>query len=133
MYIDELSKVACYKKSSKIDILIQTERNNSVQTSTLNLFASTCWHFYFFKYRYRPRTISKEKGCSKSSFGSIQNSYPKATIKGYSKETDNEKVVYEVESIERKKHRNISYTSDGRVVTIEESIAYAASKNMLFI
>jgi hypothetical protein len=75
----------------------------------------------------------KKRDVPKAVLEAFKNSYPKATIKGYSKETDNGKVVYEVESIERKKHRNISYTSDGRVVTIEESIAYAASKNMLFI
>jgi hypothetical protein len=54
----------------------------------------------------------------------FRKSYPKATVKGYSKETDDVKVVYEVESIEGKKHRDISYTFDGSVITIEESLAY---------
>ena len=67
----------------------------------------------------------KKKDVPKAILNAFHTSYPKATIKGYAKETDQGNVSYEIESLEGKTHRDISYTADGSVVSIEESIAYS--------
>lgn len=66
----------------------------------------------------------KKKDVPKAIMTAFKTSYPKATIKGYSKETDQGTVVYEVESVEGTTHRDITYTADGAVVSFEESLAY---------
>jgi len=52
---------------------------------------------------------------------SFQGSYPKAIIKGFSKELKEGSVLYEIESVEGKIHRDITYASDGSLISIEES------------
>lgn len=54
----------------------------------------------------------------------FQNSYPNASIKGYSKEANHDTVTYEVESIEGEVHRDITYTADGNLISIEESFPF---------
>jgi hypothetical protein len=66
----------------------------------------------------------KKKNVPKAILDAFQASYPKATLKGYSKEKDKETVVYEVESVEGKIHRDVSYTVDGAVISVEESLPY---------
>ena len=67
----------------------------------------------------------KKKDMPKAILAAFNTSYPKATIKGYAKETENGNISYEIESMEGKTHRDVSYTADGSVVSLEESIAYA--------
>jgi len=67
----------------------------------------------------------KKKDVPQSILKSFQEAYPKAKMKGFSKEKNEGKVVYEVESLEGKIHRDILYDADGAVVSIEESLAFA--------
>ena len=48
--------------------------------------------------------------------------YPKATIKGYSKEMDKGQTVYEIESVEGKTTRDVTYSADGKLISVEESV-----------
>ena len=66
----------------------------------------------------------KKKDVPKAILDAFKTSYPKATIKEYSKEIEKGTVVYEVESVEGTTHRDISYTADGAVVSVEESLPY---------
>jgi hypothetical protein len=52
----------------------------------------------------------------------FQKSYPKATIKGLSKEMEDSTQMYEVESLDGKTVRSILYKGDGSVYEIEEGI-----------
>jgi uncharacterized membrane protein YkoI len=49
--------------------------------------------------------------------------YPKAVIKGASKETENGVTLYEVESVDGTINRDLLYTADGKATEIEESTA----------
>ena len=53
----------------------------------------------------------------------FEKSYPNAKIKGVGKETENGKTYYEIESIDRKMHRDLLYTPEGQVYETEEGIA----------
>jgi len=53
----------------------------------------------------------------------FQKSYPKATITGVSKETEDGKTVWEVESTDNGLGRDLVYAPDGTVMEIEEEIA----------
>ena len=53
----------------------------------------------------------------------FQKAYPKATIKGLSREEENGKTYYEIESLDGETGRDISYLADGKVAEIEETIA----------
>jgi hypothetical protein len=48
--------------------------------------------------------------------------YPKATIKGYAKEMEKGQTMYEVESVEGKTHRDVSFAPDGKLLVVEESM-----------
>lgn len=52
----------------------------------------------------------------------FQKAYPTAKITGTSKETENGKTVYEVESVDQGLNRDLIYNPDGTVVEIEEQI-----------
>jgi hypothetical protein len=56
----------------------------------------------------------------------FDKAYPKAVIKGLSKEDEDGKTTYEIESVDGKTHRDIAYASDGTVLEIEEVVAEAA-------
>jgi hypothetical protein len=49
--------------------------------------------------------------------------YPKAVIRGASKETEGGKTYYEIESIDGTIHRDLLYTPAGEVYEIEEAVA----------
>jgi hypothetical protein len=53
---------------------------------------------------------------------SFQKSYPQAVIKGYAKEKEKGAVSYEIESVDGVVHRDVQYSADGKVLSIEESI-----------
>jgi uncharacterized membrane protein YkoI len=52
--------------------------------------------------------------------------YPKAVIKGASKETEKGVTYYEVESVDGKMNRDLLYTADGNAVEVEEAIVPGA-------
>jgi hypothetical protein len=52
----------------------------------------------------------------------FEKAYPKATIKGVSKEKENDTTYYEIESIDGTTKRDLLYTADGTAAEIEESI-----------
>ena len=52
--------------------------------------------------------------------------YPKADIKGYSTEEENGQTVYEIESVEGLVTRDVTYTADGAVVSLEETLDTSA-------
>lgn len=56
----------------------------------------------------------------------FKKAYPKAEIRGASKETEKGVTYYEVESIDGKMNRDLLYTVDGKVVEVEEAIAPGA-------
>ena len=52
----------------------------------------------------------------------FKKSYPNATIRGTAQETEGGKTVYEVESVEKGKARDLMYNLDGTVISIEEEM-----------
>lgn len=56
----------------------------------------------------------------------FQKAYPNAKIKGASKEAENGKTLYEVESVDGKINRDLLYNADGTCVEIEEAIPVKA-------
>lgn len=66
------------------------------------------------------------KGVPAAVLTAFEKSYPNATIKGYSKETDNGQVVYEIESVEGGTTRDVTYTADGTLVSVEETLDTSA-------
>jgi Peptidase propeptide and YPEB domain len=56
----------------------------------------------------------------------FKKAYPTATIKGTSKEDENGKTVYEIESIDKGLGRDLLYQPDGTVISIEEEIPESA-------
>jgi hypothetical protein len=52
----------------------------------------------------------------------FKKAYPTATIRGTAKETENGKTVYEVESVDKGKARDLMYNPDGTVISIEEEV-----------
>ncbi len=62
------------------------------------------------------------KGVPAAVLAAFENAYPNAKIKGYSKETDNGQLVYEIESVEGTTTRDVTYTADATLVSIEETL-----------
>lgn len=52
----------------------------------------------------------------------FEKTYPKATIKGLSKEKENNTTYYEIESIDGTTKRDLLFNADGTIAEIEESI-----------
>ena len=52
----------------------------------------------------------------------FEKAYPKATMKGFSREMEKGKTVYEVESVEGKMTRDATYSADGKLQVVEESV-----------
>ena len=55
----------------------------------------------------------------------FKKAYPSATMKRVTKETEGGKTVYEVESVDNGRGRNLIYSQDGTVVTIEDEMTEA--------
>ena len=56
----------------------------------------------------------------------FKTAYPRAVIKGASKETEKGVTYYEVESIDGKMNRDLLYTAEGKAVEIEEAVVPGA-------
>jgi len=55
----------------------------------------------------------------------FQKAYPKATLKGFSEEKNEEGIMeYEIESREGEIHRDLLYRTDGQVIEIEETCVF---------
>ena len=65
----------------------------------------------------------KKKQVPPAVLAAFKSAYPQATIRGFSREKENGKVYYEVESVEGETSRDVLYNPDGTVAEIEESIA----------
>jgi hypothetical protein len=68
----------------------------------------------------------KAKNLPAAVTAAFHKSYPNATIKGASKEAENGKTIYEVESVDGKINRDLLYNEDGTCVEIEETVAMKA-------
>lgn len=53
----------------------------------------------------------------------FERAYPKASIKGLSREEQHGKMFYEIESLDGKTSRDIVYRADGKAAEIEEAVA----------
>ena len=56
----------------------------------------------------------------------FQKTYPKAEIKGVSKEDEDGRIAYEIESVEGKVVRDVLYSEEGQVLEVEEEMAFKA-------
>jgi hypothetical protein len=56
----------------------------------------------------------------------FNTAYPKAVIKGTSKEIEKGVTYYEIESVDGKMNRDLLYTADGKAVEIEEAVVPGA-------
>jgi len=56
----------------------------------------------------------------------FQKAYPNAKIKGASKEVENGKTMYEIESVDGKMNRDLLYNEDGTCAEIEETVPVKA-------
>ena len=52
----------------------------------------------------------------------FEEAYPKATIKGYARETEKGQTAYEIESLEGKTRRDVTYTPHGKLISVEETV-----------
>jgi hypothetical protein len=55
----------------------------------------------------------------------FKQKYPKATVKAVIKEVEAGKTIYEVESIDAARRRNIDYNADGTIIRYEEELSEA--------
>lgn len=62
------------------------------------------------------------KGVPAAVLAAFTEAYPNATIKGYSKETENGQVLYEIESEEGKTVRDVTYSAAGQLISVEETL-----------
>ncbi|HEV8717447.1 MAG TPA: hypothetical protein VGX03_32080 [Candidatus Binatia bacterium] len=52
----------------------------------------------------------------------FRDAYPKANIKGCSKETNKGQTAYEIESVEGKTSRDVTYSAGGKLISVEETL-----------
>lgn len=48
--------------------------------------------------------------------------FPKATVRGYAREVEKGQTMYEVECVEGKTHRDVTYARDGKLLLVEETV-----------
>jgi hypothetical protein len=68
----------------------------------------------------------KAKNLPAAVTAAFQKAYPNARIKGTSKEVENGKTMYEIESVDGKMNRDLLYNEDGTCAEIEETIPVKA-------
>lgn len=54
----------------------------------------------------------------------FEQAYPMAKMKGLSREREKGKVAYEIESVEGKVHRDVTYNPEGSLISVEESFTF---------
>jgi uncharacterized membrane protein YkoI len=67
----------------------------------------------------------KESDVPQAVVAAFKSAYPNATVRGYSKEKENGKLFYEIESKDGATMRDLLYNPDGTVAEIEETVAAA--------
>src|SRR5262245_50447952 len=55
----------------------------------------------------------------------FKKAYPNAVVKNVSKETEGGKTIYEVESVDNGRRRDLNYNPDGTVISYEEELTEA--------
>jgi hypothetical protein len=70
----------------------------------------------------KPAATTKMPAAIEAAF---KKAYPNATVKNVSKETEDGKVQYEVESVDAGRRRDINYNPDGTVILYEEELTEA--------
>ncbi len=74
---------------------------------------------------FTPQEVSlKKKDVPQAVLKTFEQAYPMAKMKGFSKEEQDGKVAYEIESVEGKVHRDVTYNPDGSLISVEESLPY---------
>ena len=68
----------------------------------------------------------KAKNLPKAVLSAFEKEYPNAKILGCSKEKEHGKIIFEIESIDGKIHRDLSYDGDGNNLEIEEEMSFEA-------
>lgn len=63
-----------------------------------------------------------KKDVPASVLAAFAKAYPNATVKGYTREVERDQTMYEVECLEGKTHRDVTYSPDGKLLLVEESI-----------
>jgi hypothetical protein len=56
----------------------------------------------------------------------FEKAFPKAAIKGCAKEVEKGKTAYEISSTEGETRRDVLFHADGRLIVVEEAIAFAS-------
>ena len=74
----------------------------------------------------KPTAVVDLKVLPPTVLDAFKKAYPKAVIKGASKETEKGVTYYEVESVDGKMNRDLLYTADGKAVEVEEAIVPGA-------
>jgi hypothetical protein len=74
-----------------------------------------------FLYAFQEQTI-KKKDVPQPVISSFEKAYPHARAKGFSKETEEGKVIYEIESVEGTTKRDVTFDAEGNIVSVEEAI-----------
>lgn len=72
-------------------------------------------------------TLAKEERITRDDvppavLAAFAEAYPKATIKGYARETEKGQTACEVESVECKTKRDVTYTPDDKLISVEETV-----------
>ena len=74
------------------------------------------------------QSITK-KDVPKAVLAAFEKFFPKAHLKGFSKEMDEGRTLFEIESVEGKVNRDVTYTADGTLVSVEETVPVSEFPN----
>lgn len=113
---------ATYADLGDSNLPCTNERTDSMKSSitfSLALPLSTCLCISLLVSQEQPL---KEKDVPKSVIAAFAKAYPNAKAKGFTRETSEGKVCYEIESVEGKTTRDILYDPDGNALVVEESL-----------
>lgn len=68
-------------------------------------------------------TQIQKKDVPAAVLAAFAKAFPSATVKGYTREVEKGQTMYEVECVEGKTHRDVTYSPDGKLLLVEESVA----------
>src|SRR5262245_64073301 len=57
----------------------------------------------------------------------FEKAFPKAKIKHCSREVEKDKTAYEIASLEGETRRDVTFSADGTMVSVEEAIAFGSA------
>lgn len=67
-------------------------------------------------------TKIQKKDVPAAVLAAFSKAFPSASVKGYAREVEKGQTKYEVECVEGKVHRDVTFSPDGTLLTVEESI-----------